>query len=223
MAAPLDAPWNNNTLSDANLGEVTVGKGTSFPSTWEVGRMFLRTDEPLLYYNSGTEGTPVWSAVIGESAEKTTTPVTDDGNGTGLNQWLFTDVGTIGTAGKLYLITHIEMKGGGSTSGNTIFCAFIRHSSGVWQRIATSEESTLGASTTEKKPVAGTVFRGGQTILLARNADTGAGNQIRFFTDSSAPHQLTETYSNKPSDVIVGTENSITTHIYAKMYYREYI
>jgi len=66
MVAPLDAPWNNNILSDSVLGEVTSGKGTSFPSTWEVGRTFLRTDESKLYFNDGTEGTPVWISISGE-------------------------------------------------------------------------------------------------------------------------------------------------------------
>ena len=127
MAAPLDASWNNNTLSDSTLGEVTVGKGTSFPSTWEVGRMFLRTDEPKLYYNSGTEGTPVWSVVLG-AIDANSTPTdtgTDFNHGTGKHTR--GEPVTIGTTGddSLYVITDIEVKTGDAVSGNAVLTAFI--------------------------------------------------------------------------------------------------
>ena len=63
MAAPNDAPWADTNISDANLNTTTYGQGTSFPSTWATDRLFWRTDENIIYKNTGTEGTPVWTAI----------------------------------------------------------------------------------------------------------------------------------------------------------------
>jgi len=61
MASPTDLKWDDDELSDATLDKVTYGQGTSLPSTWPTNRLFLKTDTDVLYSNTGTEGTPVWS------------------------------------------------------------------------------------------------------------------------------------------------------------------
>lgn len=63
MAAPIDASWSDNDISDSSLNQTTYGQGTSFPSTWPTTRLFWRTDTNLLYKNSGSEGTPSWSVM----------------------------------------------------------------------------------------------------------------------------------------------------------------
>lgn len=72
MVAPLDLPWLRTDGSDANLNKTTYGQGTSFPSTWAVDRIFWRTDTNLIYKNTGTVGTPIWSllSVVGQSGDQ---------------------------------------------------------------------------------------------------------------------------------------------------------
>jgi len=60
MASPITADWAGNVVSNANLNSTTYGQGTSFPSTYNVTRLFWRSDLGRMYYNKGTEGTPVW-------------------------------------------------------------------------------------------------------------------------------------------------------------------
>ena len=65
MAAPIDADWDDNVISDNSLNKTTYGQGTSFPSTWSTTRLFWRSDENLMYSNTGTEGSPTWSKTVG--------------------------------------------------------------------------------------------------------------------------------------------------------------
>ena len=60
MAAPITSDWAGNVVSNANLNATTYGQGTSFPSTYNVTRLFWRTDFGRMYYNKGTLGTPIW-------------------------------------------------------------------------------------------------------------------------------------------------------------------
>lgn len=60
MTAPLTGGWSGLTVSGGNLDSTTYGQGTSFPSSWDVTRLFWRSDLKRLYYNKGTLGTPVW-------------------------------------------------------------------------------------------------------------------------------------------------------------------
>ena len=60
MTAPLTAGWSGLTVSGGNLDSTTYGRGTSFPSSWDVTRLFWRSDLKRLYYNKGTTGTPLW-------------------------------------------------------------------------------------------------------------------------------------------------------------------
>ena len=52
--------WAGLTVSAGNLDGTTYGQGTSFPSTWDVTRLFWRSDLKRLYYNKGTSGSPLW-------------------------------------------------------------------------------------------------------------------------------------------------------------------
>ena len=65
MASPIDAPFDTNTITDAVLAAICHGSGTSLPSTFEVGRLFFKTDTYEFYINIGTEGTPVWAIAGG--------------------------------------------------------------------------------------------------------------------------------------------------------------
>lgn len=69
MAEPLDAPWSNTPISDANLNKTTYGSGTTFPSTWAVDRLFFRSDEKILYVNEGSEGSPTFKRIGQSSGE----------------------------------------------------------------------------------------------------------------------------------------------------------
>lgn len=60
-AANLNSNWDT---IDTRL----MGVGDSFPSTYAVTGLFLRTDEAKLYENTGTIGTPVWTLRIGGEA-----------------------------------------------------------------------------------------------------------------------------------------------------------
>ena len=60
MTAPLTGGWSGLVVSGGNLDSTTYGQGTSFPSSWDITRLFWRSDLKRLYYNKGTLGTPVW-------------------------------------------------------------------------------------------------------------------------------------------------------------------
>ncbi len=56
----------DEALSTTLLGERTIGWGTlaQRPSTWHQEGFFLTTDTGVLYQNTGTEATPVWTVVL---------------------------------------------------------------------------------------------------------------------------------------------------------------
>ena len=60
MTAPLTGGWSGLVVSGNSLDSTTYGQGTSFPSSWDITRLFWRSDLKRLYYNKGTLGTPVW-------------------------------------------------------------------------------------------------------------------------------------------------------------------
>jgi hypothetical protein len=53
-AAKLNANWDK-------LDAISPFYGTSFPSTYPLNKIFLRTDESILYHNTGTKPTPIWT------------------------------------------------------------------------------------------------------------------------------------------------------------------
>jgi microcystin-dependent protein len=56
----LTGSWTGLIVSAANLDSTTYGQGTSFPSSWDITRLFWRSDLKRLYYNKGTSGSPLW-------------------------------------------------------------------------------------------------------------------------------------------------------------------
>lgn len=60
MTAPLTAGWTGLVVSGNSLDSTTYGQGTSFPSSWDITRLFWRSDLKRLYYNKGTAGSPLW-------------------------------------------------------------------------------------------------------------------------------------------------------------------
>jgi microcystin-dependent protein len=56
----LTGSWAGLVVSASNLDATTYGQGTTFPSSWDTGRLFWRSDLKRLYYNKGTSGTPLW-------------------------------------------------------------------------------------------------------------------------------------------------------------------
>lgn len=60
MVDPKIQSWTGGIVSGSNLDPTTYGQGTSFPSSWDVTRLFWRSDLKRLYYNKGTEGSPLW-------------------------------------------------------------------------------------------------------------------------------------------------------------------
>ena len=56
----LTGSWTGLVVSAANLDSTTYGQGTSFPSSWDITRLFWRSDLKRLYYNKGTSGSPLW-------------------------------------------------------------------------------------------------------------------------------------------------------------------
>lgn len=68
MVDPKIQPWTGAIVSGTNLDATTYGSGTSFPATWDTGRLFFRTNELALYVNDGTESSPTWKAIGGNLA-----------------------------------------------------------------------------------------------------------------------------------------------------------
>ena len=52
--------WAGLVVSAGNLDGTTYGQGTTFPSSWDVSRLFWRSDLKRLYYNKGTLSSPIW-------------------------------------------------------------------------------------------------------------------------------------------------------------------
>jgi hypothetical protein len=63
MVNPKIESWTGGIVSGANLDATTYGQGTSFPATWNTTRLFWRTDEKFMYQNTGTEGSPTFTAI----------------------------------------------------------------------------------------------------------------------------------------------------------------
>lgn len=96
MTAPLTDGWSGLVVSGGNLDSTTYGQGGSFPSSWNTGRLFWRTDTHKLYKNSGTTSSPSWTelTLAGESITSGTVAAARIGN---LDTSKLTS-GTLGTA-----------------------------------------------------------------------------------------------------------------------------
>src|SRR5579862_2214382 len=56
-ATKLNANWTK-------IDGAVMGHGTAFPSTYIVGKLFLREDQEIIYKNTGSQPSPVWAAVL---------------------------------------------------------------------------------------------------------------------------------------------------------------
>lgn len=76
MAAPIDADWANNPLSDASLNATTHGSGTTATrtglSSWPANRPFFDTTDDTWYYNShvSAPSSVTWTKVEGKTPLK---------------------------------------------------------------------------------------------------------------------------------------------------------
>jgi len=59
------AVLHDDAITDVIFNERTWGWDTAFPATWPANGWFWRTDENILYQNTGTEGVPVFTARSG--------------------------------------------------------------------------------------------------------------------------------------------------------------
>lgn len=55
----------DESISALIMNERSFGWDTAFPATWPVDGFFLRTDTKKMFQNTGTEGIPVFTAVLG--------------------------------------------------------------------------------------------------------------------------------------------------------------
>lgn len=55
-------------ISGTRFMRRTWGWGTAFPTTWKINAWFMRTDEDILYQNTGTEEVPVWTSFLGSGS-----------------------------------------------------------------------------------------------------------------------------------------------------------
>ena len=118
MASPITADWAGDTVSNTNLNSTTYGQGTSFPSTYNVTRLFWRSDFGRMYYNAGTLGTPVWE---GADIPVGTINMYAGGVGDVPNGWLLCNGGAVSrtTYAQLFAVLDTEYGvGDGSTTFN---------------------------------------------------------------------------------------------------------
>mgnify|MGYP001595345270 CR=1 FL=1 len=118
MASPITADWAGDTVSNTNLNSTTYGQGTSFPSTYNVTRLFWRSDFGRMYYNAGTLGSPVWE---GADVPVGTINMYAGGVGDVPNGWLLCNGGAVSrtTYAQLFAVLDTEYGvGDGSTTFN---------------------------------------------------------------------------------------------------------
>ena len=118
MASPITADWAGDTVSNNNLNSTTYGQGTSFPSTYNVTRLFWRSDFGRMYYNAGTLGSPVWE---GADVPVGTINMYAGGVGDVPNGWLLCNGGAVSrtTYAQLFAVLDTEYGvGDGSTTFN---------------------------------------------------------------------------------------------------------
>jgi len=229
MASPIDLKWANDEMSDATLDKVTYGQGSSFPSTWPTTRIFWRTDEDLLYYNSGTEGTPVWTPFNSfslEDTEQSTTPVVDDSEHNVLNEQWYGENFTLPTTFPFYRITFVEIKTGVSGSGNFVAGVSIIDKdppvSGLAFLAAYTTVGSHASSTTIKQAIDKQliVLGGGQTLKPWINANASSGYRRDILANENI-HQNID-YVDALQPFHDETWISATTRTYLKVYFKGY-
>lgn len=170
MASPITADWAGDTVSNTNLNSTTYGQGTSFPSTYNVTRLFWRSDLNRLYYNKGTEGTPVWE---GADVPVGTINMYAGGVGDVPNGWLLCNGAAVSrtTYAQLFAVLDTEY---GVGDGSTTFNVPDFVTTNKFPRAATND---AGRGTT-----------GGESTHTLTGAESGTSVHTHGVTDPGHNH-----------------------------------
>jgi len=172
MASPITADWAGDTVSNTNLNSTTYGQGTSFPSTYNVTRLFWRSDLNRLYYNKGTEGTPVWE---GADVPVGTINMYAGGVGDVPNGWLLCNGAAVSrtTYAQLFAVLDTEY---GVGDGSTTFNVPDFVTTNKFPRAATND---AGRGTT-----------GGESTHTLTGAESGTSVHTHGVTDPGHNHTM---------------------------------
>ena len=162
--------WAGLVVSAGNLDGTTYGQGTTFPSSWDVSRLFWRSDLKRLYYNKGTEGSPIWEGAdvpVG-TINMYAGATTDVPSG-----WLLCDGSAVSrtTYAQLFSVLDTEY---GTGDGSTTFNLPNFVTDNKFPRAATDDS---GRGTT-----------GGESTHLLTGAESGAGVHTHSITDPGHTH-----------------------------------
>jgi len=111
MVDPKIQSWAGGIITADALDATTLGSGSSFPASWNVDRLFYRTDTSIMYTNTGTYGSPVWSSPVAAANEMVITHDTTESNHT----YATTATGSTGIVGTIDVTNETNGGGGGGT------------------------------------------------------------------------------------------------------------
>ena len=170
MASPITADWAGDTVSNTNLNSTTYGQGTSFPSTYNVTRLFWRSDFGRMYYNAGTLGSPVWE---GADVPVGTINMYAGGVGDVPNGWLLCNGAAVSrtTYAQLFAVLDTEY---GVGDGSTTFNVPDFVTTNKFPRAATND---AGRGTT-----------GGESTHTLTGAESGTSVHTHGVTDPGHNH-----------------------------------
>ena len=205
MVAPITADWAGNVVSNTNLNATTYGQGTSFPSTYNVTRLFWRTDLGRMYYNKGTLGSPVWE---GADIPVGTINMYAGGVGDVPSGWLLCNGSAVSrtTYAQLFAVLDTEY---GTGDGSTTFNVPDFVTTNKFPRAATNDagRGTTGGSGTVTLTGAesGTAIHGHSTTDAGHSHSYPGGNGPSMGGAGSSP---SGSYTTGSATTGVGVVNS---------------